>query len=183
MKKYKLKKDLPWLESWSIVIGIYGTNSITIYDNDNKTTSFIHNEYIDEWLSPINNLWIYKLNINDIYYSINWVWMIVEDINLDMDTLEKYRSVWNAFLTHEEAETEVKKRRFIQKIKQYCYKNNINLEYNDDESNNYSFYISEDKIEYRPDYKNGNPIWYFTEVNAKKIFSKFIEELYFILEN
>lgn len=155
MKKYKLKKDFLYLKVWTI-LDIFKkkdewTISITRYVISIKdwliaeivdSIHFVFDEYFEEITEEQNS--IFNIKEWDIYYSICDD-SDVESIIFENDSYDnKYIQSWNAFLTEKEAEKEVKRRKAIQKIKKYCWENNI--EYKENVSNNdFPFYIMKNK--------------------------------------
>ena len=114
MTRYKILKDLLWLEAWKII-------------ENEKIFSL---SYLKEnwWLEEIKeSKSIYNLEHWDKYYYIDncitvensyWYW----DVD-DYSILE----TWNVFLTKEEAEKELNKRKALSKIKRWIWKNEIEL--------------------------------------------------------
>lgn len=155
MKQYKLKKEFLHLKAWTVV-DIFKkkdewTISITRYVISIKdwliaeivdSIHFVFDEYFEEITEEQNS--IFNIKEWDIYYSICDD-SDVESIIFENDSYDnKYIQSWNAFLTEKEAEKEVKRRKAIQKIKKYCWENNI--EYKENVSNNdFPFYIMKNK--------------------------------------
>lgn len=154
MKKYKLKKDLLHLragdvvdvfkrkDEWPIsitkyVISIKGWLIAEIVES----TKFSFEDYFEEIEERKS---IFNLKRWDIYYSICDD-SDVESIIFENDSYDnKYIQSWNAFLTEEEATKEVERKKAIQKIKKYCWENNI--KYKENVSNNgFPFYIRNNK--------------------------------------
>ena len=154
MKNYKLKKDLLHLragdvvdvfkrkDEWPIsitkyVISIKGWLIAEIVES----TKFSFEDYFEEIEERKS---IFNLKRWDIYYSICDD-SDVESIIFENDSYDnKYIQSWNAFLTEEEATKEVERKKAIQKIKKYCWENNI--KYKENVSNNgFPFYIRNNK--------------------------------------
>ena len=196
MKKYKLKKDLLHLragdvvdvfkrkDEWPIsitkyVISIKGWLIAEIVES----TKFSFEDYFEEIEERKS---IFNLKRWDIYYSICDD-SDVESIIFENDSYDnKYIQSWNAFLTKEEAEKESERRRAIQRIKKYCWENDIDIDY-DEEYNSRLFYIEVDwefegQINFDSFPPLYSPIWYFSRENAEKILEKFQEELKIILD-
>ena len=105
MTEYKLIKELPWLEVGEII-----NNSFSFSLSYLKETWWI--EEIKEQKS------IYELKDWDEYYYIydKIQKLIIED-NLNKKLYEKDLEQWNAFLTRQEAEQELNKRKALSKIR------------------------------------------------------------------
>ena len=155
MKKYKLKKDFLHLTAWTVV-DIFKRKdewliSVTKYVISIKdwliaeiveSTKFLFEDYFEEIKEEKKS--IFNLKEWDEYYYLFSDW----DIGLrHYYWPEIYKDLienWNAFLIKEEAVKESERRRAIQKIKQYCFENNI--EYKENVSNNdFPFYIMKNK--------------------------------------
>ena len=100
-----------------------------------------------------------------------------------LDTVLHCLEINNIFFTHEEAEKERDRRQAIAKIQKYCYENNINNSWKEnDYETRYYFCLSleEEKVEFfypRDDQKPYSPIGYFSWNDAKKILETFHKEL------
>lgn len=155
MKKYKLKKDFLHLKAGTVV-DIFKRKdewliSVTKYVISIKdwliaeiveSTKFLFEDYFEEIKEEKKS--IFNLKEWDEYYYLFSDW----DIGLrHYYWPEIYKDLienWNAFLIKEEAVKESERRRAIQKIKQYCFENNI--EYKENVSNNdFPFYIMKNK--------------------------------------
>lgn len=155
MKKYKLKKDFLHLRAGDVVDVFKRKDewpiSITKYVISIKdwliaeivdSTHFVFEEYFEEIKEERKS--IFNLEEWDKYYYLYIHWEVglytYEDTNFDNNTI----GVWNAFLTRQEAKKEVERRKAIQKIKKYCWENNI--KYKENVSNNgFPFYIRNNK--------------------------------------
>ncbi|ATU04892.1 hypothetical protein BKN14_00340 [Candidatus Gracilibacteria bacterium HOT-871] len=85
-------------------------------------------EYFEEITEEQNS--IFNIKEGDIYYSICDD-SDVESIIFENDSYDnKYIQSGNAFLTEKEAEKEVNRRKAIQRIKKYCFENNIQYKEN-----------------------------------------------------
>lgn len=186
MQKYKLKKDFLNLKAGTVV-DIFKkidewTISITKYVISIKdwviaeivdSTHFVFEEYFEEEKEEKS---IFELQEWDKYYIINCDWNIglcdYDWWNLD----RKFIKTWNIFLTKEEAEKELARRQAIQRIKKYCYENNI--EYKENVSNNdFPFYIIKNKKKwFEPSswHVNDSYTWFLFFDNYKDI-NKIIE--------
>lgn len=134
MKIYKLLKDLP-LAKTGEEVEIYEKwkDLIRIYKKPNNNRSWIlicqiEKENISEWLEEIpqkpKSIWDLK-EWDDFYFIINSI--IFENIVTDCVSFKDYLKEWNVFLTKKEAEAELEKRKAIQRVRKYCYENNIKL--------------------------------------------------------
>ena len=157
MKKYKLKKDFLYLKTWTFV-DIFKKKyewiiSITKYVISIKdwliaeivdSTHFVFEEYFEEIKEEEKPKSIFNLKEWDIYYPIFYD-SDVEPVLFENDSYDNgYIKSWNAFLTKKEAEKEAERRKAIQKIKKYCFENNI--KYKENVSNNgFPFYIRNNK--------------------------------------
>lgn len=185
MKKYKLLKDLPRAKAGEVAI----TEPAYISDiwilkihkwNEDETKwmplAYIHITKVNEWLEEIpekpKSVW--DLKVWDEYYTIykyNICKMYVTDSKyFEVD----YINPWHVFLTQKEAEQELEKRKAIQKIKKYCFENNIrNKDFKPHEHNYTILYDDLDKnffIEYYEVSYFINDLWYFkTYEDCKKI--------------
>lgn len=155
MKQYKLKKEFLHLKAWTVV-DIFKKKyewpiSVTKYVISIKdwliaeiveSTKFLFEDYFEEIKEERKS--IFNLKRWDIYYSICDD-SDVESIIFENDSYDnKYIQSWNAFLTEEEATKEVERKKAIQKIKKYCWENNI--KYKENVSNNgFPFYIRNNK--------------------------------------
>jgi len=121
MIKYRILKELPWLEIGEI---------ITADKVDFDLYYLKENWWIKEQKS------IYKLEYGDDYYYLN-DYQKIENNFWHWYTTDKQRlEVWNVFLIKEEAEKELKKRKALVKIKRWIWENKIELG-----NYNYNWYI------------------------------------------
>jgi len=143
MKKYKLLKELPWLEVWTIFE--YNNEYLRVGWTYDITKEAIHSsEALQElikywqyknWLEEIKEpKSIYELQYWDKYYYITDWFNVNKDILLDelakkWDYKERL-SVWNVFLTEQEAEKELNKRKALAYIKKWIWENEIKLKEN-----------------------------------------------------
>lgn len=148
-------------------------------DGRNRHNSDIQTEkWLEEVIEKPKSVW--DLKEGDKYFYLSEVWdiRIAEHIWHILD--DERIQIGNAFLKKDEALKELKKRIAIQKIKKWCWENDIETEYIFMDT--YVFYIDECwDIDFLKMYKNWNPIGYFSKENAKKILEKFPEELKLIL--
>lgn len=188
MKKYKLKKDLPLAKAGEEVFINENIYMICKYWKDNCVIpiSHIKMDEINEWLEEIpeksKSMW--ELEEWDEYWTINYG--TINKVHWKNDIIDnKTLSVGNIFPTSEEAKKEFEKRKAIQKIKKYCWKNAIDTKWNS-LWGNYCFLIdSDNKIVfdwYNQYFRSYSPIWFFSENNAQIIAEKFPEELKLIIE-
>ena len=192
MKKYKLKKDFLYLQAGKIVDieKKKDKNNVTRYiisiedwiiSEIVDSTHFVFEEYFEEISKNI-----FDLQRWDGYYYLFSDWDIG---SCDYYWDEVYKDMvenWNAFLTKEEAEKESERRKAIQRIKKYCWENDIDIDY-DEEYNSRLFYIEVDwefegQINFDSFPPLYSPIWYFSRDNAEKILEKFEKELRIILD-
>lgn len=141
MKKYKLLKDLPtwkageifWIwedenlygmsEDWRVIM-VYHFSTLINFD-------LLKN---GEWFEEIKiqksifdlKIWdtYYYLDLNCSYSKVSYFTIFAED---DFLSYKSDLENWNIFLTEEEAEQELEKRQAIQRIKKYCFENDIEL--------------------------------------------------------
>ena len=138
MTKYKLLKDLPGMKEGTI-----------INESEDKKTIFIETDLIwtnqelgfmlpifqnysnhKEWFEEIKEVKsIYDLEKFDTFYTINANydidWRVIENWCLIGERIV----MWNAFLTKEEAETELQKRKAMATIKKWSHDNDWGSEY------------------------------------------------------
>ena len=194
MKKYKLKKDFLYLKTgdtveitrvkdlWAGLPRYIISKNQWIIAEILDSTHFVFDEYFEDIESPKN---IFDLQEWDKYYSLNSNWYVCLDnynSKFDKDVVEN----GNAFLIKQEAEKESERRKAIQRIKKYCWENDIDIDY-DEEYNSRLFYIEVDwefegQINFDSFPPLYSPIWYFSRENAEKILEKFQEELKIILD-
>lgn len=137
MKKYKLLKDLPRAKAGEIVIitnahsntaGILKINKWNEDETQRPRLAFIHTKNVDEWLEEIQepkNVW--ELKKWDSYWFISNT-DIFGDIITDYEEFKvNYLNIGNAFSTQKEARKELNKRKALQRVRKYCYDNNIKL--------------------------------------------------------
>ena len=183
--RFKLKKDLPtweageemWIwEDWCLywttkewdVIMVYHVSTILNFDILNSDWF----EKIEKEISIFNlKDWDNIYYINEVGYINNYfyIWSISD-----------YIESWNAFLTREEAEAELEKRKAIQRIRKFMWENNIkNKEFKSLEHNytisyiGNGFYIEYYKISY-----SWNYLWYFeTYKDCQKIIDNCFDDL------
>lgn len=173
MKKYKLLKDFLHLKvgtavdiftkeiEWTIKVKKY---VISIKDHliaeIADSLGFHFDKLFEEIIEPKS---IFNLKEWDMYY------LICQDAYIDYLTFaddiydKKYLTNWNAFLTKQEAEKEVKKRKAIFNIKKYCWENNI--EYKENVSDEiFKYEISYSSCDNKINFTHGKfskYFWYF----------------------
>lgn len=158
MRKCKLKKDLPLAKVGEVVTFKNKWNIWIIYNETwEKKLSYINIDVIDiyTWLEEIpekpKSVW--DLKKWDEFFCINTD-LINKDIDISYEGFKKKLKFWEVFLTEDEAEKELEKRSAIQRIKKYCWENNINLADNE--------YIKNIK----------NLKWFIKYILERKIFEK-----------
>ena len=137
MKTYKLIKDLPRAKAGEVVIitnahsnnpWILKINKWNEDETQRPRLAYIHTRNVDEWLEeiPEKPKSVFDLKEwDDFYFIINNI--IFENIVTDCVSFKDYLKEWNIFLSKEEAEAELEKRKAIQGVRKYCYENNIEL--------------------------------------------------------
>ncbi len=115
MTRYKILKDLLWLEAWKII-------------ENEKIFSL---SYLKEnwWLEEIKEELksIYNLEYWDKHYFITSYWLI-KSTKWYWDSIDEWAlEIWNVFLTYKEAEKELNKRKALSKIKRWIWENKIEL--------------------------------------------------------
>ena len=152
MKKYKLLKDIPWLEVGAIIGYVWPR---TQYSNDNVRINRWMKEWIDIDWNNLNSFqkysyklleniiennhyywWleeikepknIYNLKKWDTYFYIDDLWYI-QSIVLDCIQYYKLRlEVWNVFLTYKEVLKVYYERKALERIKKWIWENEIEL--------------------------------------------------------
>ncbi|PZM86348.1 hypothetical protein DLH72_01270 [Candidatus Gracilibacteria bacterium] len=188
MKKYKLKKDFSFLKAGNEVFLDFdcrkGKEFVEVYTL--KSTYIGNMEVLKDTTSeffekiPEKPKSVWDLEGGDYYFSIQD--LIVDNcIIYNYEVMNQLRELGDVFLTREEAEKEFERRKEIQKIKKYCWENSINMNNSFESQTFYSNSIT-GNIEYTCNFKNGNPIGYFSLKDAEKILEKFEEELKIILD-
>lgn len=191
MKKYKLLKDLPRAKAGTIVcITNAHSNSpwivkINKWNEDEQQRprlAYIHQWEIPKWLEEIRepkSVWGLKEG-----YDITGFEFPMQQIEKNiLDTVLRCLEIGNIFLTIEEAEKELVKRQAIAKILKYCWENNIDNSWKENDYEvRYYFCLSleEEQVEFfypRDDQKPYSPIGYFSWNDAKKILNTFPKEL------
>lgn len=189
MKKYKLKKDLPRAKTGSEVVLFpvkdnFEISRINLFQENwnNSRLGFICNEDISEWLEEIpqkpKSIW--DLKDWDFCYVLRESWSITSTVYCSTnDTFAKIISNWNMFLSLEEAQKELEKRKAIGRIKKYCWENGIDMKYNNTSIHWCYRFLSDGVGLYLPreDLINGNPIWYFDKEWAEKVFENCLKDL------
>jgi hypothetical protein len=124
---------------------------------------------------------IYDLKEGDVYYTLENEWSIHRNAFYEYVYDEKVISMWNTFLTREEAEQELNKRKSLAKIKKWSWENDNGYEFDDDEENYYIQYLlwyktSDLIIDYELDRFNYWTQYYSSEEIAEKALSELREE-------
>lgn len=135
MKRYKLLKDLPTWKAGEIFILKENGN---LFWNDNGTEVMIYfsatiekfgilenKEWFEEIPEEPKSVW--DLKAGDSFYLIFNGNILKNSISYCEHFKANYLETWNAFLSEEEAKKELEKRKAIQRIKKYCYENDIKL--------------------------------------------------------
>ena len=140
MRKYKLLKELPWLEVGTIIkydnwfcslnkevqedLINLEINSLKILED-----ILVYNpEQEGKWLEEIKEKSIYELKEWDEYYYIyDKIQKLRIEDNLNKKLYEKDLEQWNVFLTKQDAEQELNKRIALAKIKKWIWENKIKL--------------------------------------------------------
>lgn len=141
MKKYKLKKDFLYLKTgdtveitrvkdlWAGLPRYIISKNQWIIAEILDSTHFVFEEYFEEEKEEKKS--IFNLKEWDGYYFLKSNWYIICLDRYDWTELDKdIVANGNAFLTKEEAEKEVERRKAIQRIKKYCFENNIQYKEN-----------------------------------------------------
>ena len=129
MTTYKVIKEAPWLH-----IGDVYEKTIDFWyksDNTNAFSKFKEAEVENnkEWFEEIKEVKsIYELKGREIYYYIwftnTWVQRIYECIwDANRYMIDARIEIWEAFITKEEAETELQKRKAMATIKKWSHDN------------------------------------------------------------
>lgn len=126
---------------------------------------------------------IWDLKDWDKYFYIDFDLNCISHSTYTNHSLDNFRiASWNAFLSEQEAEKELNKKKAIYKIKRYCWENEIDTEYNTEIGNCYCFNLDMQwEVVFFDDCKNWNHLGYFSHDNSQKILDKFEEELKIIL--
>ena len=131
MKTFKLLKELPWLEVWTIIEykDWYLECPEYIFTNvKDMIKDIIENRLSDWWLEEIKEpKYIYELEIWDTYYSMNNFNRVEKVIITHSSYYENDLEYWNVFLNKEDAEKELNKRKAIAKIKKWIWEKNIEI--------------------------------------------------------
>lgn len=186
MQKYKLLKDLPLAKAGTIVSLNRESRKKTYWQAsimwETGAIAYIPQSDIAEWLEDERKpKSVWDLKDGDECYILSSDDRIFKAEGWYNDVIKNYINIWLVFLTEEEAEKELEKRKAIAKIKEYCWKNGIETEY-EFGANHVVFYLKKWCVVFIGDYKNWNPLGYFSHENAEKILENFEEELKIILE-
>lgn len=99
------------------------------HEDEEEILASINITDVNEWLEKIiedtKTIWDLK-EWDDFYYIIDDCISRSKIYNYQT-CVKKYLETWNAFVTKEEARQELEKRKAIQRIKKYCYENNIKI--------------------------------------------------------
>jgi hypothetical protein len=146
--RYKLLKDLPWLDAGNILeehkseVMEYKCDWINVNKLNEALCYIIHKSiWNPEWFEEIKEVKsIYNLKDWDIYFYINEVYRLCD---CGFNKIESQHDLffWNAFLTKEEAETELQKRKAMATIKKWSYNNDWGYEFG---NNWFNYYVSLD---------------------------------------
>jgi len=144
MKKYKLLKELPWLEVGTIVsydnwrCSLYKEEQENLTNLELQSISLIESILVysskeeTDWLEEIKEepKSIYELKEWDKFFYIDGDISVYVSYKTEIkwdysfDILLEY---WNVFLTKKEAEKELEKRKALTKINKWIYDNKIEL--------------------------------------------------------
>ncbi len=129
MRKYKLLKELPWLEVWTIIEYkdgiIYYLDTIHFEEIGDMIKDIIENKWIEWWLEEIKPKSIYELKKWDTYYSINNFNRVEKVIITHSSYYENDLEYWNVFLTNQEAKQELRKRKALAAIKKWIWEKKV----------------------------------------------------------
>lgn len=197
MKKYKLKKDFLYLKTgdtveitrvkdlWAGLPRYIISKNQWIIAEILDSTHFVFEDYFEEIKEEKKS--IFNLKGWDEYYYLFSDWDIGFRHYYWPEAYKDLIENWNAFLIKEEAVKEWERRRAIQKIKQYCWENNI--EYKENVSNNdFPFYIIKNKKKwFEPSswHVNDSYTWFLFFDNYKdinKIIENCLDDLKIIFE-
>ena len=193
MKTFKLLKDLPRAKAGEVVIitnahsnnaWILKINKWNEDETQRPRLAFIHTKNVDEWLEEIREqkaVWDLKEGYE--YFCLDSEGSIdIGEWNNNLYHID-VRLNGNIFLTYEEAKKERERRKAITTIQKYCWENNIDNSWKENDYEvRYYFCLSlgEEKVEFfypRDDQKPYSPIGYFSWNDATKILKTFPKEL------
>ena len=185
MTKYKLLKELPGIEVWTVfTVDDTKVRRNDWYNSTNYVNSYFWKELLNkEWFEEIKEVKsIYELKEWDKYYFIN------EHCKIDNSSADivNDRLYWNAFLTKEEAETELKKRKAMATIKKWSHDNDWGYEwkYSQEWEVNYWVILHENKLSWTDDVFEKHPHkTYYSSINKVEQALKELEAEYKILFN
>jgi len=163
MKKYKLLKELPWLEVGTIIKYNNGRCSLYKEEQENLTNlglqslstieSILIYQKETDWLEEIKEKpkSIYELEKGEDYYYIGDIWYTSKCNTIYWGLYKMYRlEFWNVFLTEKEAKKELEKREALAKIKKWIWENKIEINHIDNGKvsfeilySKWEFYVSE----------------------------------------
>ena len=197
MKKYKLKKDFLYLKTgdtveitrvkdlWAGLPRYIISKNQWIIAEILDSTHFVFEDYFEEIKEEKKS--IFNLKGWDEYYYLFSDWDIGFRHYYWPEAYKDLIENWNAFLIKEEAEKETRRRQAIQRIKKYCWENNI--EYKENVSNNdFPFYIIKNKKKwFEPSswHVNDSYTWFLFFDNYKdinKIIENCLDDLKIIFE-
>ena len=132
--KYRLLKDIPFHTKWAIFI--YDKEKWKAYREWVNKTLGIHwfhdtgfYKLLWEWFEEIKEVKsIYDLEEDDTYYTTSISWYIQKESWTEHSARQETIELWNAFLTKEEAETELQKRKAMATIKKWSWENDWGYE-------------------------------------------------------
>lgn len=167
MRNYKLLKELPWLKVGTIIEYkngiIYYLDTMYFKEIGDMIKDIIENKWIEWWLEEIKPKSIYELEIWDTYYSIS-AFNRSEKIIIDKHNYSSYYKndlkMWNIFLTEEEIEKELTRRKALTTIKKWIWEKKVELSKN---FNWYTIYWLEDEIEVWQNLRCRNEFWIIFE--------------------
>ena len=188
MIKYKLLKELPWIEVWTVfTVDDTKVRRKDWYNSTNYVNSYFWKELLNkEWFEEIKEVKsIYDLKDWDEYFYINEIYR-VRDCEFNKIESQHDLFFWNAFLTKEEAETELKKRKAMANIKKWSHDNDCRhgWKYSQEWEVDYWVILHENKLSWTDDVFVKHPHkTYYSSINKVEQALKELEAEYKILFN
>lgn len=151
--KYKVIKQFPWYNEGEVI------------DTDKQALNF-NPAFWSEFFQKVEEKprTVLDLKEGDLYFYINGLYQISISTWLNSWIDNENWDIWNCFLTREEAEKELEKRKLITKLLRSKHEMWLNKKFVKDERN-YFIYEEEGKLHMSYyEHINTLPIlWYFTE--------------------
>lgn len=171
MKYYKLLKDLPLAKEGTIVtLDIQSVDWIIQSEDGNEVFAHIDVNNTSEWLEeiPQKPKSVFDLKFGDRYFTKDSSWTTIERNWQNNYTENQLQKEGKIFLTKEECDKDYEKELAIQRIKKYCWENNIDTSWKWRKERYYiPVKIDNDiKIDYWQEYKTASYIWYFYDWNT-----------------